>query len=187
MLSYQLKSGFHLSLLQKRHATMLFEFLEQNREAYTGVLGFIDRITDEKAVEGFIGRFLQMFIEETGFLWGIWDDSCPIGAVIARDISPIFHCAEIAYFIDKKYEGRGIASESVQVVIRHLFEEYKIERLVLKCDINSERSQNIAKRYSFTKEGIERHSFLAAGKYQDMYLWSLLKNEYENLKSGRNK
>jgi ribosomal-protein-serine acetyltransferase len=140
-------------------------------------------MTDEKSVEGFITKLLQAFVEGTDFFWGIWVEGRPVGAVGARDIDPVFHCAEIAYFIDKQYEGKGIVSESVGLLIRHLFDEYKIERLTLRCDVNNVRSQNVAIRFGFTKEGIEKHGFIADGKYQDMYLWSLLREEYELSKS----
>ena len=181
MLTFELKSGLHLASLERRHAKAFFELLEKNRKRFTGILGFIERMPDEKAVERLIDNGLKMYAEGTGVFWTIWDGEKPVGDLGARDINPVFRSAELSYFIDEDYEGRGIISESVQVLIRHMLVEHKLERLMLRCDVSNERSQNIAKRFGFTKEGIERHGFFADGKFRDMFVWSLLREDFDKL------
>jgi len=79
--------------------------------------------------------------------------------------------------------AESVISKACDLLIDYLFTEYNIERLELGCDVKNVRSQNIAKRFGFINEGIERKAFIADGKFIDCYRWSLLREEYfENKK-----
>ena len=187
MLKHDLKFGCYLAFVEKRHSLKFYNFLEKNREYFTGILHFIDNIKNERDAAIAIEQSAKMIVEGTGFFWGIWRDNEIIGMISMRDINEDLKSAEIAYSIDQEYEGKGLISESSWIAIDYLFSEYDIERLVLGSDVKNKRSQNIALKYGFTNEGIARKGFRANGEFQDCINWSLLKEEYLELKKRKDK
>jgi ribosomal-protein-serine acetyltransferase len=185
MLECRVKDVFFLRLIEKRHVEKFYEFLENNREYFTGILHFIDNVKDKTDVINIIKKFSEMILNGTGFAWAIWHEDKIVGTISIRDINEELKSAEIAYSIDYRYEGKGIVSESCWIAIDYLFTEYDVERLVLGCDVKNIRSQNIAKKYGFTNEGVARKGFIANGEFQDIYIWSLLREEYLKLKNNR--
>ncbi len=184
MLSYPLKHNCHLALIEKRHAAAFFAFLEKNREHYRGILRFIEKLRSEKDTESFIVRGLEAMAHGSFCSWGLWDGKRIVGVVSVRDMDEDFRAGEISYCIDQDYEGRGLVSEACGLLIDHVFWEYALERLALWCDVRNERSQAIALRFGFTKEGLARKSFVADGKFQDCYLWSLIREEWTQGRAG---
>jgi len=183
MLNHSLNENCYVALIEKRHAKIYYEFIERNRENYKGILHFIEHIHTEKDTEEFILKTQIKMAEGTLCVWGIWEQKKIIGVVSARNIDEEFKSAEISYCIDKDNEGKGLISKACDLLIDYLFTEYNIERLELGCDVKNVRSQNIAKRFGFINEGIERKAFIADGKFIDCYRWSLLREEYfENKK-----
>ncbi len=179
MLSYPLKMDCYLALIEKRHYKKFFKFIEKNREYYRGILHFVDNLKNEKDSEDFIFNSLKMMIEGKMVFWGIWSKENIIGEVSVRDIDEEFKSAEIGYFIDKDYEGNGIVSQACKILINYVFKEFDIERLELGCDVKNIKSQYIADKLGFIKEGIARKSFVADGKLIDCNIYSLLKSEHK--------
>ena len=187
MLKHDLKLGCYLAFIEKRHSLKFYNFLEKNRKHFTGRLNFIDKIKCESDATNAIERAANMIVEGSGFFWGIWRNDKIIGMISMRDINENLKSAEIAYSIDHEYEGKGLISEATWIAIDYLFSEYDVERLVLGSDVKNQRSQNIALRYEFKNEGIARKGFRANGKFQDCINWSLLKEEYLEIKARKEK
>jgi len=172
----------YLALVEKRHSRKFFEFIEKNRKYYTGILHFIDKLKNEKDAELFINDSLEMMKQGKMVYWGIWNEKNIIGEVSIRGIDEEFKKAEIGYFIDKDFEGKGIISQSCSILINYVFHEFDIERLELGCDVNNIRSQYIANKFGFKLEGVARKAFIANGKLIDCNIYSLLKSEYKATK-----
>lgn len=122
----------------------------------------------------------------TGILWGLFnkkDDSFvgEMNYVGRRDatIEGKIHRAEIGYNMVRKLWGKGLASEALREIIRHIFnntEIYRIEALIRPANT---RSRKLASRVGFQEEGTLRDYILWDGKYQDMLMYSLLKKEWQ--------
>ncbi len=178
MLTHDIADGYYLALIEKRHLEQFNTYLENNRQHFTGILHFIDKVAGKDDVARIIESLARMLVDGTGFAWGLWHDNAIIGMVSVRDINEELKSAEIAYSIDTQFEGKGLVSKSCGVAIEYVFTEYDVERLVLGCDVKNTRSQNIARRYAFVNEGIARKGFVANGTFQDCYIFSLLREEY---------
>jgi [ribosomal protein S5]-alanine N-acetyltransferase len=83
------------------------------------------------------------------------------------------HIAEIGYFIDRKYQGRGIATQALKYFIKNISQfNLKLKRLEIIVDINNKVSQKVAVKAGFIKEGLVRKKIERKGKYYDGYLYS---------------
>ena len=64
---------------------------------------------------------------------------------------------EVAYLLDKKYWGQGLATEAAQAILHYGFEQLKLSRLVCLIDRENQRSMRVATKIgmTFEKEGVD--------------------------------
>lgn len=85
----------------------------------------------------------------------------------------------IGYWISEEYEGRGIITASVQKLISYAFEKMGVNRIVILCDSDNERSARVAEKLGFTLEGIIQRDEKRYGAFYNYKIYALLKNERE--------
>ena len=64
---------------------------------------------------------------------------------------------EIAYLLDKKYWGQGLATEAAQGILHHGFEKLQLSRLICLIDGENQASIRVARKIgmTFEKEGVD--------------------------------
>lgn len=53
---------------------------------------------------------------------------------------------EVAYLLDKKFWGQGLATEAALAIVQHAFGQLKLSRLICLIDPNNSASVNVAQR-----------------------------------------
>lgn len=93
-----------------------------------------------------------------------------------------FRLFEIGYWLRQDREGRGYASETVQLLTRLAFDQLDANRVELRIDTRNLRSLRVAERLGFVLEGTLRRKMPAPdGVPADMHVLALLPEEYELL------
>jgi ribosomal-protein-alanine N-acetyltransferase len=64
--------------------------------------------------------------------------------------------AEAFYWLDRRVRGRGIAVEALSLVTEWAFRDFGIVRVQLVTHLDNERSQRVAERCGFSREGVLR-------------------------------
>jgi RimJ/RimL family protein N-acetyltransferase len=87
------------------------------------------------------------------------------------------------------YWGPGIsrtriATESLYLFARHVFEDLGYRRFEWKCNNRNEPSKAAAQRFGFTFEGIFRQHMIVKGENRDTAWFSMLDSEWPNRKAG---
>jgi RimJ/RimL family protein N-acetyltransferase len=85
--------------------------------------------------------------------------------------------AAVGYWLAPEARGRGVASHAVRLMARWAFEELEVARLELTCGPDNDRSQRLAERCGFTREGVLRSHMPFKGGRRDTVLFSLLPGE----------
>ena len=82
-----------------------------------------------------------------------------IGYVDVKNIDWGVPKAELGYFIDLEYEGKGIISQALAVIIDNLTKKYQFKKLL--CRVNSQNlgSINVALKNGFELEGTIRNDY----------------------------
>jgi ribosomal-protein-serine acetyltransferase len=87
--------------------------------------------------------------------------------------------AELGFFIDENYEGKGIISIAVSKVVEHCFETLKMKKLFLRTHEKNIGSRKVAEKNGFTVEGIIRSDYKTTrGVIVDLMYYGLLESEY---------
>jgi len=85
--------------------------------------------------------------------------------------------AEVGYDLMPRARGRGVATRAVKLVSRWAFDELGIERVELRTHPGNVRSQRVAERAGFTREGVERSSRRLYDERHDCVVFSLLPSD----------
>ena len=100
-----------------------------------------------------------------------------IGTIWHFKSVPYFNAREIGYTLSTEYRGRGIVTEAVRLLVRHLFDSTLVNRLEIRMDTRNRASEQVAIKCGFRKEGVSRGANFVRGQHVDMNLYSILRNE----------
>ena len=87
---------------------------------------------------------------------------------------------EVGYFVDVDHEGKGYISEAVRATLGILFKELHALRVSLDCDDTNVRSQHVAERCGFLKEGhIRQNKRREGGVPTGTFIYGMLREEFD--------
>lgn len=89
--------------------------------------------------------------------------------------------AEVGYWIAPEYWGKGYATEALHLVCEIAFVRYNLRRLYARVRANNVGSQRVLEKNGFKREGrMRKHEYDPVdGKYHDVYIYGLLRKEWE--------
>ena len=87
---------------------------------------------------------------------------------------------DLGYLLDRRYWGRGYATEAARAVLRYGFQELNLHRIYATC-----RPANVASWHVMEKLGMRREGHLVQhrwmkGRWQDSYLYAILDHEWQD-------
>ncbi|RZJ68424.1 MAG: N-acetyltransferase [Flavobacterium sp.] len=102
-----------------------------------------------------------------------------IGYVCIKNVDRNIMKCELAYFVDKDFEGKGIISKAVSQVIKFCFAELRMNKIFICTSLVNLGSQRIATKHGFVEEGILRSEFKNGdGTLEDIKYFGLLKSDH---------
>ena len=102
-----------------------------------------------------------------------------IGYVVIKNISPVLMKCELAYFVDKDFEGQGVITKAVTDVLAVCFDELHMNKVYICTSPVNIASQRIALKHGFSREGMLRQEFRnGEGVLEDVVYFGLLKEDY---------
>ncbi|MBT2757649.1 GNAT family N-acetyltransferase [Mesobacillus foraminis] len=123
---------------------------------------------------------------KTGIRWGITlkDQGAVIGSCgFHNSVSQHFR-TEIGFELSKEHWGKGIAFEAVQAIISYGFEQLDLQRIEALIEPPNSSSQRLVEKLGFIREGLLRNYEFTCGKFDDLYMYSLLKQDFDQVKNG---
>lgn len=173
-------------ILQKysydRQAQVYDSFVTNEKRLYDSFPISLRMCTDDTKGYSFIHQRIKEFNTAKSFGYAIVhrDDNKYIGHFGVINIEHNIPMAELAYFIDATYEGRGFISEAMKVVLEELFIKNKFEKINLRTVTSNLRSIRTAEVQNFTREGCIRKCFVNYfNKIMDVYTYGLTREDYD--------
>jgi RimJ/RimL family protein N-acetyltransferase len=113
------------------------------------------------------------------------EDAPAVGSISlwAPGDSPMRHSAEVGYWVAPSARGRGVATESVRLLVRHAFVGTAdgglgLRRLLLAHASGNDASRTVAIHNGFAPTGVERAGErLGDGTYADLHWYDLLASD----------
>ena len=101
-----------------------------------------------------------------------------VGEIEYFPISHYMQGYELSYqLFGTRHAGKGYTTEAVALLARYLFGGKRVNRLQLIIHPDNAPSKRVAVKCGFTFEGVMRGSWFHAGEFQDVEVWSLLRDE----------
>jgi diamine N-acetyltransferase len=89
------------------------------------------------------------------------------------------HCAELGIMIgDKSAWNQGYGTEAVRLLVKHGFNTLNLNRIYLRVLENNPGAIRAYEKAGFTHEGRLRQSEYRDGRYSDLLVMSILKEEF---------
>ncbi len=89
--------------------------------------------------------------------------------------------AEIGCTLNKHFQNKGYATESVKSVIDYLFKGLGKHRIIASIDPENKNSIRLVERIGFRKEAHFVESLFINGKWVDDLIYAMIEKDWENL------
>jgi [ribosomal protein S5]-alanine N-acetyltransferase len=99
-----------------------------------------------------------------------------IGYVRGSDIER--YSAEVGYWLGEEYWGRGIVSEALELVTRHLFSEVGLLRLFALPLADNAGSVRVLEKAGYQREGLLRASCVKYGERRDQLIYARINPDW---------
>ena len=134
-------------------------------------------------------RESRMIISElflTNMCWAIVDkESGKVIGSIGLEVDKIrtdVKSKEMGYSLSENYWKKGIMTEAAKCIIKHAFENLKLDVLMIRTGDANLRSQRVIEKCGFVYEGTLRRAYkIYDGSIREVRSYSMLKEEYEAL------
>jgi RimJ/RimL family protein N-acetyltransferase len=86
--------------------------------------------------------------------------------------------AEIGFTLAREYQGKGLASEAVSLLLDYTFDTLGLHRVVATADCRNAPSVALLERVGMRREGHFLENMWFKGGWTDEYLYAVLKDEW---------
>ena len=153
----------------------IFHIIDSEREYLAEWLPFVNETRKLADTMTFVKNYVEAESKEPTF--AIHFKNQLVGLIGMKDTDLDNQKTEIGYWLSEKYQHIGIVTRSAEVLINFIFDELNINRIQLKAATGNFKSQRVAERLGFIREGIERDGELHERGFVDLVVFGLLKND----------
>jgi ribosomal-protein-alanine N-acetyltransferase len=111
-------------------------------------------------------------------------DPRPVGACGCFWAAEPHRTMELGYWIGEAYWGRGYVVEACRAVLDFAFAEYGPERVQARVIAGNGASGRVLAKLGFRPEGVLRRSLWRRGAFEDVQMFSLLRDEWAGGATG---
>jgi len=102
------------------------------------------------------------------------------GLVQVRDIDREHSLGELSFWLAVESWGRGYMSEAVHAAVRYGFKSLNLNRLYAYHMLRNSASGRVLEKNGFKQEGLLRQRVRKWGKFEDVALWAILRQEWQD-------
>jgi RimJ/RimL family protein N-acetyltransferase len=164
----------NLKIVEKEDASLLQEWW--NNPEFSGVYNPLDAQQSKTDVE----KELEKLGPEKAWFLILKKDGNKLGFLAMRVSSPFGW--QIGYVLVPSERGKGYCTEAVQLAVDYLFLSKDIIRVQAGTFTDNIASQKVLEKAGFQREGTIRKGMLAWGKWEDVCIYGLLREEWKEPK-----
>lgn len=159
----------------------IFNTIVTDRNYLQVWLPFVEITQDISFTRKFVESYLDS--DRTDLTFVIFHQGKFAGIIGLKDTDLDNQKTEIGYWLSELSQHKGILTRSCKALIHYIFNEMKLNRVQITVATENIKSQAVADRLGFTREGIQRDGELHSRGFVDLVVYGLLKREWINLQS----
>ena len=181
----QVRKDLCIRNLTEKDAIDVFETIDQNRTYLRKWLPWVDGTASHTTVAEVISFWEAERQNGSGEIYGIFLNDRYIGNIGLHDMKKPNRSGMIGYWLSQRYQGNGIMTDCVRVLINRGFYTLNLNRIYIHCATPNRKSRCIPERLGFTQEGVLQDGENLYGEYFDLVVYGLVKRNWFD-SSGRN-
>ena len=179
MFKLEINKDIHLELIHFSHAKEMLLLVNKNRELFKEWLLWVDFVQTVEDEEKFIKRALERYangelVNCVVFYKGKLAGSVEIAMKKGYGITK----GELGYWLGAEFHGKGIMQKATAKMLEMGFNEYNLDKIMLKCAVRNERSCNVAQKLGMSHEGRQRDEIVVNDVVMDVDSYAILKREF---------
>ncbi|MFH4966425.1 GNAT family protein [Gaetbulibacter sp. M235] len=167
-----------LELTSEKYATSLYNVIDNNREHLSEFLPWIENMQCVEDFRNYLQNCEHLYKENKEVSFIILLNENPVGRIGLHHLNLQNKIGSIGYWIDKNSEGQGIITKSCIELINYGFQKINLNRIEIKASVRNIKSQAIPIKLKFKKEGVLRQAEFVNNEFIDLFIYSMLKNEW---------
>jgi ribosomal-protein-serine acetyltransferase len=167
-----------LRLLREEDAHTLFALVDSNREHLRRWLPWVDSTLNVEDELAYIRLARANYQDSESLNCAIYYQGQLAGTIGFHTINWLHHFAEIGYMLGEQFQGKGLMTKACRNLITYGFEEFHLNKIVIRCATGNTRSCAIPQRLGFTREGVHRQEGWQYDHYLDLVYYGLLASEW---------
>lgn len=179
MFSYEIDENLKLVLPLSQHAEELTVVVRANIERLRPWMPWATEDYSIDSAREFINLNLKTFAEEGSFSACAVLDEKIVGMIGFHKLDLNNKSAHIGYWLAREAEGRGLMTRCCRVLIEYLFDELKLNRIQINCNVENVKSRAIPERLGFQLEGVHRQVEFFDNRFGDWAIYALLREDWE--------
>ena len=168
-----------LELLDDKHAEATFKLIDANRNYLKEWLPWVGNMQTINNFKTYISNSKKQSEAATDFGYAILFNNNISGRIGIHYIDQKNKTASLGYWLGENFAGRGIITKSCKAKINYAFTALNLNRIEIKCATKNYKSKAIDQRLNFKQEGILKEAELVNGKFINLYLFAMLKSEWQ--------
>lgn len=179
MFSINVDDNIELVLIEENHLDDLYELYKTSKNHIEIYIDDVEKILNNKDKLGrLIKRWLEIFVKKEGFSALIKYRHTFCGFV-QFNFSDFEKSGSFGGWVHPDFINKSIASKCANKIIEIAFNEYGGKRLELTTALDNTKAIKTIEKMGFKKEGIKRLGKYINGDFQDVFVYSLISNDWE--------
>jgi ribosomal-protein-serine acetyltransferase len=174
----EIGSDLVLHAVRTDDADAIFALVDSNRLHLREWLPWVDGCQELQQTRDFLEHDARLRALGETATYLIQENNAIGGMIDLHAIDAINRSFLIGYWLAKCAEGRGLITRACRHLIKAAFEQYGMERAVIRCATGNTRSAAVPKRLGFVLEGLERHGQRLNAEFVDLERYSLLSKDW---------
>jgi RimJ/RimL family protein N-acetyltransferase len=154
--------NFNISDFNTKQSELFFNLIDANKVRLEDFFaGTIFKTKTLKDTQNYCEIIKNKVNDQSYFIYiisGLETDK-HIGLIDVKNIDWNVPKAELGYFIDANYEGKGIISQALKCIVDYLIETYQFKKLLCRVSSKNRGSIHIALKNGFQLEGTIRNDY----------------------------
>jgi ribosomal-protein-serine acetyltransferase len=187
MVKIAIEEGLFLKSLELREAEDLLLLVDFNRQYLREWLPWLDltRTIDEMII--FVESTMHQLSSNQGFQTAIWHHGQIVGIIGYHHLEWANRSTCIGYWLDERFQGKGIMTKACRALVEYAFEEWKLNRIEIRCAEGNVKSRGIPERLGFKAEGLLRETEWLYDHYVDHVVYGMLAKDWSDVRGIENK
>lgn len=166
--------GLDIRPLLRIHAGCWYEAIERSRAEILHWEEWPEVVRSLDEARALLERLESDWRAGRTFSFGIFtDDGAVIGGVTVANVLWDCRCAELGYWVEPRFRGRGISAWASRQLLDFCFHVLRLQRLAIVIRVDNLASQRVAEKLGAQFEGVARKRIFFAQQPLDARVYAI--------------